>query len=309
MIESSIWTLDRTSQEYTESINMSRASTTEQLHSKAYEQEVDIDTTHRTHGPSIDIALATPDYSPEVSCTPTTEQGTAHDPLTSRGHMGGALENLAQALTNTSSVEAGEDTYELRPTPSHRASRKSPNLPTERRRSSFDGLAEEAGSPTQPISQTIPPELGTLTKEIVFVLVCSSGQLLFAFLQGDINVNQQGFKHALGLQSTQLPWLVGSFLVALGLSVIVAGSLTDLVPPKLVVVGAFAWLTIWNVIGAFSLVPSRSVLFFVMRAMQGLSVGILVSGSMSILGRVYNPGQRKTRVFSTMAAMAPFGFW
>jgi hypothetical protein len=46
-----------------------------------------------------------------------------------------------------------------------------------------------------------------------------------------------------------------------------------------------------------------------MRAMQGLSVGVLVSGSMSILGRVYNPGIRKTRVFSTMAAMAPFGFW
>lgn len=46
-----------------------------------------------------------------------------------------------------------------------------------------------------------------------------------------------------------------------------------------------------------------------MRAMQGLAVGVLVSGSMSILGRVYKPGKRKTQVFSTMAAMAPFGFW
>jgi hypothetical protein len=43
--------------------------------------------------------------------------------------------------------------------------------------------------------------------------------------------------------------------------------------------------------------------------MQGLSVGVIVSGSMSILGRVYAPGLRKTRVFSAMAAMAPFGFW
>lgn len=43
--------------------------------------------------------------------------------------------------------------------------------------------------------------------------------------------------------------------------------------------------------------------------MQGLAVGALVSASMSILGRVYNPGIRKTRVFSMMAAFSPFGFW
>ena len=43
--------------------------------------------------------------------------------------------------------------------------------------------------------------------------------------------------------------------------------------------------------------------------MQGLAVGVLVSGSISILGRVYKPGIRKTRVFSVMAAFAPMGFW
>lgn len=73
-------------------------------------------------------------------------------------------------------------------------------------------------------------------------------------------------------------------------------------------VGAFAWLMVWNIVGAFSLHQSRYVLFFVMRAMQGLAIGVLVSGSMSILGRVYKPGIRKNRVFSAMSAMAPFGF-
>ena len=136
----------------------------------------------------------------------------------------------------------------------------------------------------------------------MFVLVCSCGQLLFAFLQGDVNVAQIAFKEALALESTELPWLAGAFLVALAQSVILAGSLTDLVPPKWFVVGAFAWLTVWNLVGTFTLVPSRRALFFVMRAMQGLAVGVLVSGSMSILGRVYTPGQRKTMVFSAMAA-------
>ncbi|PWY74959.1 MFS general substrate transporter [Aspergillus eucalypticola CBS 122712] len=73
-------------------------------------------------------------------------------------------------------------------------------------------------------------------------------------------------------------------------------------------VGAFLWLSVWNIIGAFSIHPSRYVLFFVVRAMQGLAIGVLVSGSMSILGRVYKPGIRKNRVFSAMAACAPFGF-
>lgn len=41
-----------------------------------------------------------------------------------------------------------------------------------------------------------------------------------------------------------------------------------------------------------------------MRAMQGLAIGVLVSGSMSILGRVYKSSIRNNRVFSAMAATA-----
>lgn len=170
-------------------------------------------------------------------------------------------------------------------------------------------LAESGGIPPSSGTRRRPQELSSLTKELIFILVCSSGQLFFSFFQGNINVNQQAFRQALGIQSSELPWLVGSYLVALGLSVILSGALSDLMPPRLVVVVAMAWLAIWNVIGVFSLTPARAPLFFFMRAMQGLAVGVIVSGSMSILGRVYAPGLRKTRVFSAMASMAPFGFW
>jgi MFS family permease len=54
--------------------------------------------------------------------------------------------------------------------------------------------------------------------------------------------------------------------------------------------------------------PRLKVLFFVARAMQGLAAGVLVVASISILGRVYKPGRRKTRVFSAMAAGSPFGY-
>lgn len=225
---------------------------------------------------------------------------------TSQGHMGDALENLSRAITNTSTVD--DDMHELKPTMSYRNRRLTPAV-TDGRRPLTSGLEEE-GKPTGPRpAQGVPPELRNLTAEIIFVGVCSAGQLLFAFLMGDVNVNQQSLKDALGLKQGEIPWLTGAFLTALGLSVILSGSLTDILPPKLLIVGAFVWLTIWNLIGVFTLTPERAVAFFVMRAMQGLAVGVLVSGSMSILGRVYNPGQRKTRVFSSMAAAAPFGFW
>ncbi|KAK6836018.1 MFS general substrate transporter [Apiospora arundinis] len=151
---------------------------------------------------------------------------------------------------------------------------------------SYVSVSEERGTSRLPASQGVPAELPSLLAEIVFVLTCTAGQLIFALLIGHVTVTQSVFGAALGIPPSQVPWLIGSFMLASGLSVIVSGSLADLAPPK-----------------------PLMVLFFVARAMQGLAVGVLVSASMSILGRVYSPGLRKTRVFSLMAAGSPFGYW
>jgi MFS family permease len=74
-------------------------------------------------------------------------------------------------------------------------------------------------------------------------------------------------------------------------------------------IGAFLWGAIWNAVNAVAVSPNLKILFFMARVMNGLAVGVLVTTSMSILGRVYNPGIRKTRVFSFMAAGSPLGFW
>lgn len=174
---------------------------------------------------------------------------------------------------------------------------------------SHAGLEGEAGSPTDPISQGVPPELSNFLAEIIFVAVCSAGQIVFSLTYGHATVAQFPLRDALGISASQAPWLVGSSLLASGLSVIIAGSLADLAPPKPLMVGAFLWQAAWNAVMAGVIRPELRVLFFVARAMQGLSVGILVSASMSILGRVYKPGLRKTRVFSAMAGASPLGFW
>ncbi|KAL6863511.1 MFS general substrate transporter [Trichoderma novae-zelandiae] len=171
------------------------------------------------------------------------------------------------------------------------------------------GLPEERGTPTHPISQGVPPELANLLSEAIFVLVCTAGQVIFSLTMGQVSVTQFVFREALDMLPAQIPWLIGSSALASGLSVIVFGPLADVAPPKPLMVGAFLWEAVWNGVAAAAVSPELKVLFFVARAMQGLAVGVLVSASMSVLGRVYNPGIRKTRVFSMMAAGAPFGYW
>ncbi|KAJ6127633.1 hypothetical protein N7523_003245 [Penicillium sp. IBT 18751x] len=225
-------------------------------------------------------------------------------------HMGEALEILASTMS--AAEQPPRSVVELELCPSRRSERSTA-------RHSVCGLSpepehmpdleEEAGSPTRNMYQGVPPEIGSFTSEVLFVLVCSVGLLMFAFLAGDITVNQEELKRALNLTNSELPWLLGAYTVPLSLSVVISGSLSDLTPPRMLMVGAFAWMTIWNIIGVFSVKPNMAILFYIVRAMQGLSVGVLVSGSMSILGRVYNPGRRKNQVFSAMAATSPFGFW
>lgn len=166
--------------------------------------------------------------------------------------------------------------------------------------------AEAVDSPA-PLNSEKPPEFSTLAAECSFVCICSMGQLLFAIYLASTFVTQLALIEALQVSESLVPWLIGSFLVANGVSVVIAGSLADLMSPKWLVIGAFVWSAAWNLVGVWSIDPSRLVLYLVVRAMLGLAVGTLCSAAMSMLGRVYRPGVRKNRVFSLMGAMIPMG--
>ncbi|PWN97269.1 MFS general substrate transporter [Tilletiopsis washingtonensis] len=155
--------------------------------------------------------------------------------------------------------------------------------------------------------QPRPAALKSLPQELLFVGVCGMGQALFGWLLGNVVVNQRSLTADLGTSNSQKPWLLGSFLLTNGLSVVISGSLADHLGPKMLMVGGFAWLSLWNLITGFSL--SSKYLFFISRAMQGFACGALTSSSISLLGQTYSPGRRKSRAFSGMAAMAPVGYW
>jgi MFS family permease len=223
-------------------------------------------------------------------------QEVDHRALTAALHESQAYElhELQQISTNT----AGEQFLELG------------RIRSRAHHESDAGVSLNVGhEPGSASKQGVPPELKNLFAESVFVLVNTAGQVIFSLTLGHVMVTQSQFQDALAIAPSQVPWLVGSSLLASGLSVIISGSFADLAPPKPLMVGAFVWQALWNAIAAASIKPELKILFFLARAMGGLSVGILVSASMSILGRVYNPGIRKTQVFSLMAAGAPLGFW
>ncbi|KAI9928272.1 hypothetical protein MW887_002305 [Aspergillus wentii] len=136
----------------------------------------------------------------------------------------------------------------------------------ETRNDTFQDGGQQPDSVGVSSSQGKPPELPTLMAEIVFVIVCTMGQLLFAIFLADTMVNQVNLVDALGNSGSLLPWLIGSFLLTNGIS---------------------------DLICVFSIKPSRMVLYFFVRAMQGLAVGVLESTAMNMLGRIYKPWQRK----------------
>lgn len=264
----------------------------------------------RHDGPGIEtftpIGPETPGWS-SIASTPGWSTPVAGaqtpDPL-----LGTKKTPISRLTTNTGDIELSQALHRKSPAAGFRTEDENGNG---NRIAGANNEADEASpveTPRTPTKQGVPAELSSLTAEIFMVGVCSISLMLFSFFLGDMLAPQERIREALGITNSELPWLVGAFNTANGLSVVVSGSLADLAPPKGLMVSAYAWLAAWNVVGFFTLTPSRYVLFFVVRAMQGLAIGVLVSGSMSILGRIYNPGVRKNKVFSAIAATAPLGY-
>lgn len=155
------------------------------------------------------------------------------------------------------------------------------------------------------MTSRVPLEFSSQTEECIFVVICSMGQFPFALHLSNAFVNQITFIEVLGISASNSPWLVGSFLVANGVSVVILGSLADLINPRWLILTAFLWLVAWNLVGVFSVTPSRVILFFLARAMVDFAVGTLCAAAMGVLGRIYKPG---LRVFSLMGAMIHLGF-
>ena len=96
--------------------------------------------------------------------------------------------------------QTAEDDLELDPL-GHRLANRKPSV------SRCRDEADESASPIRK-KQGVPPEISSFSAEIVLIVVCSAGLMLFSFLLGDMFAPQEQLKRALGINNTQLPWIV-----------------------------------------------------------------------------------------------------
>ncbi|CAO1625069.1 unnamed protein product [Sympodiomycopsis kandeliae] len=212
-------------------------------------------------------------------------------------------------------VESTDQGHELtdfrRTTVSHTAVRRSdlpPHVESDARALPLENADTETETVPQNQAQGRPADLPSRWAEFALVLISSSGQMLFGMYLGDTVVLQDVIAQQINIQADRAVWIQGAYALAGGLAVIIAGSLADILSPYWMMNSSMAWLVVWNVLGGISLRYGIAAIFFTSRAMQGAAIGTLVSTAISMLGRVYRPGRRKSRAFSIMASTSPIGF-
>ena len=150
------------------------------------------------------------------------------------------------------------------------------------------------------------PELfSSLTRELLFVGVCSAAQLCAQSNYGQGLALMLDLQSSLHLQDSQLAWIIAALALANGSFVIVFGALADRIGGRRVFLFGAVWMTVWTLVCGLA---RTGPAFIAARAMQGIAGGALIPAATNILGNVYEPGRRKNRAFSAFGSMAPMGF-
>lgn len=153
--------------------------------------------------------------------------------------------------------------------------------------------------------QDRPAIFPSLTRELMFVGVCSAAQLCVQSNYGQGMGLMLELQAGLGLADTQLAWIIAALALANGSFVIVFGALADRIGGRRVFFSGAIWMALWTLVCGLSRSGSA---FIAARAMQGIAGGALIPAAINILGNVYEPGRRKNRAFSAFGSMAPIGF-
>ncbi|KAK6856180.1 hypothetical protein PG995_008331 [Apiospora arundinis] len=105
---------------------------------------------------------------------------------------------------------------------------------------------------------------------------------------------------------SELSWLIAGYTLTIGTFILVAGRLGDVYGYKRVFLSGFLWSALWACL-AGAAYYSGPALFTVCRVLQGMGAAMCLPNAIALLGAAYNPGRKKSLVFSAFAAMAPCG--
>lgn len=99
----------------------------------------------------------------------------------------------------------------------------------------------------------------------------------------------------------ELSWFMASFSLTVGTFILPSGRWGDLFGYKKLYIIGLAWYALWTLIAGLS-AYSGKVLFNFARALQGIGPAICLPNALAIFGAKYQPGLKKTMVFSVFGA-------
>ncbi|SCV00978.1 LANO_0F09516g1_1 [Lachancea nothofagi CBS 11611] len=163
---------------------------------------------------------------------------------------------------------------------------------------------------SHPLQQTQShvPKPESLLAEVMFVGVVACAQLMTQAGLAQSIAPLTIIGDSFGTKNPgQLSWFAAGYSLTVGTFILIAGRLGDTYGHKKLFVLGFLWYSLWSLLAGFS-VYSNQIFFDCCRAFQGLGPAFLLPNALAILGRTYEPGERKNFIFSIFGATAPGGF-
>ncbi|KAL5370880.1 hypothetical protein PMIN06_012823 [Paraphaeosphaeria minitans] len=154
---------------------------------------------------------------------------------------------------------------------------------------------------TKSIAETL-----SLPREIIFVAIVCSAQLLTQAGLGNVQTIVHVIGNDFGLSDAQLPWLIAGYSLTVGTFILPSGRFGDVFGYKRMLLIGFLWMALWSMVLALS-AYSNHVLFTFARVFQGIGPAIMLPNGLAIFGATYAPGKRKNMVFAIFGACAPTG--
>ena len=148
----------------------------------------------------------------------------------------------------------------------------------------------------------------SLFREIIFVASISSSQLLTQACLAQSITPLYIIGPSLGVfNPAYLSWMPAAYSLTVGTFILPSGRIGDVFGHRRVFIIGYVWLALSSLLTGFS-IYSGSILFDILRGLQGIGPALLLPNGIAILGRTYPPGRRKDMVFSIFASTAPSGF-
>ncbi|KAJ8096687.1 major facilitator superfamily-domain-containing protein [Lipomyces tetrasporus] len=179
-------------------------------------------------------------------------------------------------------------------------------IPTQSTQSSLCAEKSEAHvTPTEYSDpESRPPVFKSAGHEIASILILTFATIMNTASSAVMQIAVPSLGRYFGITGSELSWSVSSFSLMSGATILLFSGMADKVGRKRLVVGAYAWFTIWSLAAAFTI---HHIVFDVCRGMQGLAAAACPSAGVGILGSTYRNGRRKNRVMAVFNAGSPLG--